>query len=125
MRPFMWRRFGLFCFCVCAPKLATSPGTEVNLRPFSKQVFLTEEDKCCYNIVGEKKKKMGLCQYDKGNTQRHIRCAWSQGENKVIALHLNLSADESSLEGKNIFAHKRFIRNLTNHISVLSGILFP
>lgn len=69
---------------------------------------------------------MCLCQYDMGNKQRRIRCAWSQGENKVNALHLNLSTDESSLEGKkNIFAHERFIGNLTNHISVLPGFRTP
>lgn len=60
---------------------------------------------------------MCLCQSDMGNKQRRIRCARSPGGNQVIALHLNLSADESSLEGKkNIFAHERFIGNLTNHV---------
>lgn len=39
---------------------------------------------------------------------------WPPGGNKVIALHLNLSADESSLGGeKYIAAHERFMGNLT------------
>lgn len=74
---------------------------------FYKQVLLTDEDRenllllkccCCYTVGGGEKKC--LFQYYMGNKQIHIRCAWSQRENKVIALHLNLSADESSLEGK-------------------------
>lgn len=118
----MWRRFVLFCIVCHAPKLATSPGTEVY-----KQVLQSEEDRetlsppeycyCC-KVAGEK--KMCLCKYDMGN-EIHVKCARSQGENNVIALHLNLSADELSPEG-NIFAHERFIRTT---IAVLPGLLIP
>lgn len=45
----------------------------------------------------------------------------SQRENTVIALHLNVSAEEPSLEEKGIFAHERFIQAA----SLVLGFCFP
>lgn len=123
----------MVCFVLCAvlQNQQNPLGQKCIFVHFTNRISLSEEDrenllllKCCYCFTIGREKKC-VCDNDTGNKQRYIRRSWSQGENKVIALHLNLSADELSLEGKNIFAHERFIRNFSNHISVLSGFLVP
>lgn len=106
----MWRRFVLFFMPprskISIPAPPNPRGNDESLRPFFLFLFFTNrflrtDEKqgeslaarvlhcVCVNMIGEIDKRR------------------SQGEYKVIALSLNLSADESSLEGRKeeIFAH--------------------